>query len=520
MRTSLADRPVPAATAGPVTEDRAPVLLWVHTGSATVEAAGAQHRLASRQAIWIPPGVEHCTRTDEDSVVLPIFPRLPEAYTGSAGVHVLTIPSGWEDWLVFQFDFNKYHSLGARSGTSALLALVTQSSSGDARNPDELGVPSLPMPHSAEGRAVAQSLLASLSSPRQVEHFAAQQNVSVRTLQRQFRNETGMVFSQWRARARATVAARHLADGQAISWTGHQVGYASPAGFARGFRQHFGVSPRQYAREARTLDDIRERATRATAQLAALVADDPPEPPLIPARQVWDWVYDWHVLWWVYRGTVDVRIGSQELSMRRGEAFWLPAGISASVRLAEGAILLPLGNRHGGAPISVDRLRTFSLPDDAETLLLHTVLAEYTLFAPESSTGLARLADELFLEQFVSGRDDEAGDELTGAVATIARALRRDPADARSLADWAGDLDLSPRRLSREFLSQTGHSFPRWRGHLRMSLARELLMYGDPPHAVAKSLGYATPAAFSQVFTTAHGSSPRSFQRHVSREHP
>lgn len=514
MRTSWSERQAPEISAGPVTEDRVPVLLWVHTGTATIDAAGAEHHLTERQAAWIPAGVEHRTRTGRNSIVLPIFPQLPDPCAASTSVQVLTIPAGWDDWLVFQFDFNKHHSLGARSGASALLALISQTGT---TADEQLKVPSLPMPQSPEGRAVAQALLRAPDSALGVEQLADQHNISVRTLQRQFRNETALVFSQWRARARATVAARHLADGRDAAWTGQQVGYATPAGFTRAFRQCFGVSPRQYVRRARSADIGFDQAGRDTARLAALVAESQLEPPVIPARTVWDWVYDWHVLWWVYRGTVSVRIGGHDVTLQRGEAFWLPAGISASVQLEAGAILLPLGNRYGGSPVGVEQIRTFALPEAAETLLLHTVLVEYTLFAPDTDTEMPRLADELFLEQFVSG-DAGADDPLTGAVATIARALRRSPADSRSLAAWAADLGLSSRKLSQEFLAQTGSSFPRWRGHLRMSLARELLMYGDPPHAVSRSLGYSTPAAFSQVFSTAHGSSPRAFQRQVSRE--
>jgi AraC-like DNA-binding protein len=79
-------------------------------------------------------------------------------------------------------------------------------------------------------------------------------------------------------------------------------------------------------------------------------------------------------------------------------------------------------------------------------------------------------------------------------------------------------LHLPPREVSREFTSQMGITFPRWRAQLRMSLARELLMLDEPPHYVSDFLGYANRATFSKIFTTAHGISPRSYQRQISKQ--
>ncbi len=516
-RTYTADRSIPAMTAGPITEDYIPVLLWVHTGTAIVEAAGDVHRLAAGEAIWIPPGVTHRTRTSVGAVVLPIFPRMPKRLGALAEVRVVPIPNGWEDWLLFQFDWNGYHSLEALAGANALLSLVVDGASRDDAADAGGRASPVPMPSSREASAVAQAVLRSPGSPRGLSHFAERENVSVRTVQRQFRTETGMSFSEWRTRVRVTVAASHLTDGRDIGSTGRHVGYTTPAGFTRAFGRHFGVGPREYARRAhasprRSANPLVE----ATTQLAALVADKPQQSPHIPPRQVWNWVFDWHVLWWACRGQATLRIGTREFSMHRGQAMWLPAGFLASVTLAEGSILLPLGNRHGGIPIGVDELNTYSLSGEAEAFLLHTVVAEYTFF--HSDIDRVLLADDLFRDQFVAGTDSGTSNGPTGAVAEIAWALRRDPADSRSLAEWASHLHISRKAIGEEFLAQTGGSFPHWRAQLRMSLARELLMFGDPVHEVSRTLGYATPATFSKVFTTAHGISPRRYRHQASRK--
>jgi AraC-like DNA-binding protein len=515
LRASLSERPIPTVTAGPIAEEHEPVVLWVHSGTATVETPTAAYRLAAGEAIWIPRGVVHRTRTDQGGVVFPIFPRRGELRGALAAARVFVVPPGWEDWFVSQFDFNRYHHSDAPSASDALLGLVVEHAPPAERARRGAAGPPMPMPRAPEARAVAQAILRSPGSSWRTDDCAARENISVRTLQRQFLDGTGVVFSEWRARARVSIAAEHLAQGRAVGWTGRRVGYDTPAGFTRAFRRHFGVAPRDYARrvDAGAADGAAERFD-ATTPLAALVGHQFREPPPIPPRQLWSLVHDCHVLWWAYRGHVEIRVGTHQHSLRQGDALWVPAGLVASVDLAARSILLPLGQRYGTVHIGPGELSAFSLPSDAERFLLHTVLTEYTLFRPAARQ--RGLADELFREQLVARRDDGASAALTGALAALALAMRRDPADSRSLAAWATRLRLSPRALGEELHTQTGSSFPAWRAQLRMTLARELLTFGDTPRTVAQTLGYATSAVFGKVFTTAHGISPRQYQRRVS----
>lgn len=142
---------------GPLAEEREPVLLWVRTGTATVEAAGTAHALVAGQAIWVPPGVVHATRTDAGAVVFPLFPlephggELPEVLSD---VRVVAIPAGWEDWLVHQW-LDKSHVRDVLPGADALLDLVAGASPGVAA----AAPGALPMPRSREARDVARALM-------------------------------------------------------------------------------------------------------------------------------------------------------------------------------------------------------------------------------------------------------------------------------------------------------------------------------------------------------------------------
>ncbi len=502
---------IPPMVVGPLTEEQEPVLLWVHTGAATVQAGGSTYRLAAGEAIWVPPGVEHCTRTDEGAVVIPFFSEPAELTGALAEVHVVAIPPGWVDWLIHRWDDNSY-TRDVLPGSGALLRLIAQIPAVGDRTP--AGLRGLPLPRSREALFVARALLRNPGSMRDAEEFAARENISGKTLQRQFLHETGMTFSVWRTRARIAAAARHLDEGRPIGWTGRHVGYGTPTGFTKAFRRHTALTPREYVRcrsgrpAELVIED--EPSVEDAIGLAAGAAEAVPR---VPARSFWDRVNPRHELMWVYRGEVQLRIGTRRWTLQQNQLIWVPAGLTHSVEFAAGSLMMTVGTRHGRVQAGVDELTVFTFPPAAEPFLLHTMLSEFTLFRPE--TGRGALTAELFHEQFRSVPPGAGA--LTGVLGDIAAALHRDPADPRSLAGWAAQLQTTPELLGREFMTQTGDTFPLWRARIRMHAARELLLFGESPGQVYRQLGYTSAAAFSRAFTTAHGISPREYQRRENR---
>lgn len=69
-----------------------------------------------------------------------------------------------------------------------------------------------------------------------------------------------------------------------------------------------------------------------------------------------------------------------------------------------------------------------------------------------------------------------------------------------------------PADVHRAFRDETGMTFSRWRYAARMRIARDLLIGGAKPSAVARRLGYAHLPTFSTAFTRFHGVSAREYQ--------
>jgi AraC-like DNA-binding protein/quercetin dioxygenase-like cupin family protein len=93
----------------------------------------------------------------------------------------------------------------------------------------------------------------------------------------------------------------------------------------------------------------------------------------------------------------------------------------------------------------------------------------------------------------------------------IAQQLAADPADARSLTEWAAWAGIAPRTLTRRFALETGLAFSTWRTRARLMRAIELLAAGGAVTSVALELGYDSLSAFISMFRRSLGVSPGKF---------
>lgn len=90
----------------------------------------------------------------------------------------------------------------------------------------------------------------------------------------------------------------------------------------------------------------------------------------------------------------------------------------------------------------------------------------------------------------------------------VARAIIENPADPRSLEDWADICGASSRTLARLFHRETGMTFGQWRLQARLNAAFILLMTeGDIPR-IAQKVGFSSQSAFGVAFRRTFGITP------------
>jgi AraC-like DNA-binding protein len=104
----------------------------------------------------------------------------------------------------------------------------------------------LPMPRDRRADRVATWLRANPNGPGLLKQLTRTAGASIRTIERLFRDETGMTFGKWRQQVRLLEALRLLAAGHAVTNVARQVGYDSASAFIAMFRRTLGKTPSRY----------------------------------------------------------------------------------------------------------------------------------------------------------------------------------------------------------------------------------------------------------------------------------
>lgn len=104
----------------------------------------------------------------------------------------------------------------------------------------------LPMPNDYRLKRIAETSIADPRDSRPLKGWAALGSLSVRTLTRKFKEETGLTFDAWRQRARVLVALEMLKEGASVTTTAIDLGYQNVSAFILVFRRTFGITPGVY----------------------------------------------------------------------------------------------------------------------------------------------------------------------------------------------------------------------------------------------------------------------------------
>ncbi|PWC40943.1 helix-turn-helix transcriptional regulator [Azospirillum sp. TSO35-2] len=98
----------------------------------------------------------------------------------------------------------------------------------------------------------------------------------------------------------------------------------------------------------------------------------------------------------------------------------------------------------------------------------------------------------------------------------IASALAQNPADRRTLAQWAEHVALSESSLARLVIKETGLTFGRWRQQMHLIVAIRELASGASVQNISADLGYESVTAFITMFKKALGKPPATYLKSVA----
>ncbi|RYH49938.1 MAG: AraC family transcriptional regulator [Alcaligenaceae bacterium] len=189
-------------------------------------------------------------------------------------------------------------------------------------------------------------------------------------------------------------------------------------------------------------------------------------------------------------------------------AVWIPGGIPHSSRPTNNAQIFFLFVDPGAVELP-KTCCTLSITPLLRELIRHLAQVD-PAYPPGGST--ERLVMVL-LEQLAGAPVQELHLPISNqpSIKRILSALTTDPADRKTLAQWANSLAMSERSLARLIVRETGLTFGRWRQQLHLILALGQLAEGEPVQRVAGNLGYDSVTAFITMFKKALGKSPTQY---------
>lgn len=127
----------------------------------------------------------------------------------------------------------------------------------------------------------------------------------------------------------------------------------------------------------------------------------------------------------------------------------------------------------------------------------------------------ARHGRSLLLEDLRRSRPVRCGVRMPSdpRAQRVAEAIFADPADPRSLNEFAHQSGASRRTLLRLFVAETGMTFRQFRRHARICCALTRFAGGEAIQDVALAVGYESTPAFIAAFRAVTGTTPGSMRR-------
>lgn len=214
-------------------------LYWLKHGVIVIETACAQWTVTPGSLGWFPAGLPHRAWAPGALQGSSLY------FTPSAAAHFPAQPGIYGAERFVQALLQRAEQLSqadfAADYSQHLLMLIGYELARSAEIPLHL-----PLPGDRRARNVADELLNNPATVQPQQQLAQRWGLSVRTLSRLFRQQTGLSFSQWRQQAKIVVSLQWLLAGETVSEAAARSGYGNVSAYIDAFRQRFGQTPGQF----------------------------------------------------------------------------------------------------------------------------------------------------------------------------------------------------------------------------------------------------------------------------------
>ncbi|MGO1189591.1 helix-turn-helix domain-containing protein [Vibrio casei] len=224
--------------------------------------------------------------------------------------------------------------------------------------------------------------------------------------------------------------------------------------------------------------------------------------------------HNWGQIHLIKQGVLEMEVNGRKMVSPAGYAIWTPANV-----------LHRAFNRRDVeyCAINIDIARSGGLPNEACMIALPSLVLAIiddltTRQVDKIESHQDKCLTDVLLERLANAHkvDDFLPTTQDALLQPILRALEDNPADDRSLSDWAKSVFSTERTLTRRFQKQLRMSFNEWRQRLKVVTALQLLKKNDSINQVAFLLGYSDASAFIKMFRRHTGLTPAVYHQQVS----
>lgn len=213
-------------------------IYWLRQGVMVIETPQAEWSVISGAVGWFPPGLRHRARVSGPLTGNSLYFSLP--FCGQFPPE--TVLCGADAFVLALLErLSGSCQLPDRGNYQANLIRLLS---------DEIALaPEFPLhillPEDRRARNVAEYLLEYPGSTHNQAQLASNAGLSVRSLSRLFREQTGLSFSQWRQQEKLVKSLSLLLAGASVSEVAGCCGYSNVSAYIAVFRQRFGQTPGQ-----------------------------------------------------------------------------------------------------------------------------------------------------------------------------------------------------------------------------------------------------------------------------------
>ncbi len=211
-------------------------LVYACSGVMTVETAENHWVVPPQRAVWIPPDVNHKVTMDGQAEMRNMYVRANDYRSLPEKSCVLNVSPLLRELVLYLGSLQEEEGI---SGESERIFFVVID---QLKKADEVA---FYIPTATDGRlkSICEALLTQPNDCRGLIEWAAEINISSRSLSRLFRKDIGLSFVEFRQQARLFKALKQLAKGIPVTTVAMNVGFSSLSAFNHLFKKNFGKPP-------------------------------------------------------------------------------------------------------------------------------------------------------------------------------------------------------------------------------------------------------------------------------------